>query len=193
MGSVIPAGFGQATINMEFTTGPSNPMAIVIGYSNANDQSPVQNAGIIVDEYGSNVFSGGAISNNVVCTGINVVQNPGGATAELGRLFSGSKGEPSLPPQVSYLIRKLSVVGGRGGRGRIYQPGPTTAHVEEGGQLNGEGLGLLNVGFAGWLTNLDSNSIPMHILHSVPGPAPVEVTALIADALVATQRRRLRQ
>lgn len=193
MGSVIPAGFGQAVMEFDFITGPSNPMAMVFGYENASDQSPNGNAAIIRDEYVSNVLNTDLIGNNVQLLRVNVVQNPGGASASAASGEAGNNGDPTLPPQVAYLIRKQSASGGRTGRGRFYQPGPPVGATAEGGTVDSTIRGQLEEAFNDWNFNLDSNSIPMVILHAEPSLlAPVLVTNLDVDVLLATQRRRLR-
>lgn len=192
MSLIIPDGFGQATLVFDFITGPSNPMNIVIGYENANDQSPFANATIINDEYESNVLVNSVISNNVMLLATEVLQNPGSASSEVSSGVTGNITLDSLPPQVAYLIHKETALGGRQHRGRIYQPGATVGNVLEGGTLHTAAITALNVGFTGWRVNLSSNSIPMVVLHSSVGTTPTEVEALQADAICATQRRRLR-
>lgn len=193
MGSEIPDGFGQATLEMDFVTGPSNPMACVIGYENASAQSPLTNAGIIRDEFVSNVLADTNTSNNVALLRVNVIQNPGGQTASSASNAVGANSDSTCPPQVAYLIRKSSATGGRTGRGRLYMPGVLFASITEGGSVQSGAITSLSDSFNEWNANLTSNSIPMVILHALGSVLPpVEVTGLQCDAIVATQRRRLR-
>jgi len=192
MALIIPDGFGQATLLFDFITGPSNPMAMVFGYSNGNDQSPLQNAIIVRDEYESNVLVGGGISNNVRLVSVDVQQNPGLGSASAPSVVTGDNQQQAMPPQVSFLIHKETAIGGRAHRGRFYQPGPTVQGVTEGGLIDPATFVALNVSFTGWRTNLNSNSIPMVILHSSAVLAPTPVEFVSCDSVVATQRRRLR-
>lgn len=189
---IIPDGFGQATLIFDFVTGPSNPMAVVFGYDNGNDQSPNGNAAIIRDEYQSNVLVSGHISDNVMLLGVVVLQNPGGSSALASSGNVGTDGGHALPPQVSYLVHKQTALGGREHRGRMYIPGPTIDQVTEGGTVDPEDLSSLGTAFEEFRFNLDSNSIPMVVLHSDALLAPTIVTNLEVDVLLATQRRRLR-
>lgn len=192
MSLIIPDGFGEAVIEFDFLAGASNPLAIVFGYINDGAQSAVQNATIIRDEFESNVMVSSAISNNIQMLRVSVLQNPGGVSAVVASAVTGPGGGSALAPNTSYLIRKSTALGGREGRGRIYMPGPMTSTVNEGGTLTVATITNLNTAFTAFNTNLGSNSIEMYLLHSAAVTAPSPVLSLSADALVATQRRRLR-
>jgi len=103
------------------------------------------------------------------------------------------------PQNVAFLIQKLSGMAGRRNRGRMYVPGVNEANVGPSGLLLGTEQSGLNTKLAAWCTTL-STSIGqcdgMAILHSTGlsgAPAPTMVNSLLCDALVATQRRRLRK
>lgn len=192
MGQVIPDGFGQATLNFDFITGPSNPMAMVFGYINDGAQAPSVNANFIRDSYIQHVMGSIVISNNVAFFGVDVLQNPGGQSGSATANFVGSEGNQSLPPQVAILVKKLTAQGGKKGRGRFYQPGITVVNVSEGGVLGAPAIANLNTAFTNWNTDLGSVSIEMYILHSEALTPPFAVTGFAVDPVVATQRRRIR-
>jgi hypothetical protein len=113
----------------------------------------------------------------------------------------GLESAAMLPPNVATLVKKRSSTGGRRGRGRTYIPWVTQeAAVDDVGRIDSTSLGVRQADATDWLTTLISGggvdpSTPMVILHDSSGagtePAPSVVTALVVDAVVATQRRRL--
>lgn len=102
----------------------------------------------------------------------------------------GLSGEPE-PPQVCFLIKKRTASGGRKNRGRLYLPGCETQNVDLNGSVTPAQQGNLNGAFMDHLDFLATNDSPMVILHG-DETAPTDVTSLLCDGVVATQRRRLR-
>lgn len=107
----------------------------------------------------------------------------------------GSAITTALPPNCAILARKSTGRGGRRGRGRLYIPWCTSeGNVDEAGVLTGSARNTINTALAAFLTALGVQTVPMVLLHSPgltsPG-APDVVTSLVADSLIATQRRRL--
>lgn len=124
-----------------------------------------------------------------------------------------------MPPNVAYLIRKVTSRGGRRGRGRWYLPGVQEAHVDNDGLLTSTIVGTYNTEFDEYLAALAATGtgseqpvIPL-LLHnnsstttrsSSPGsttvtvtqgalgPLPDIITDMTCEPRVATQRRRLR-
>lgn len=101
----------------------------------------------------------------------------------------------------SALVHKRSTRGGRRGRGRMYIPWclPTSG-VSEVGVITGAEVTRIQNGVNAWMAALSSGAGPLVLLHrpSNPGTAhpttpgvPNNVTAMVVDPLVGTQRRRL--
>jgi hypothetical protein len=105
----------------------------------------------------------------------------------------GSRTTASHPPQVQGLIKKLSVVAGRSGRGRIYIADMQEDQVSDAGAVDSSGLAKLQaiadaiMSMAG----IGSWGDPV-ILHTAAG-APIDITAMQPEGKVATQRRRFRR
>jgi len=189
--SVVPDGFGEVTINMDFVAGPSNPMAIVFGYSHAG-VNPSGHASVIANSLIASINTINVWSNNLLYLSVDAFENPGGVSGSATVGITGTAGEAALPPQVSVLIRKHTATGGAAGRGRMYWPGLTVAQVLEGGYIVGSSVVLMQEEFDDFLGSIAGADLPMHLLHGVGGPAPSLVTSLAVQVILATQRRRIR-
>lgn len=126
----------------------------------------------------------------------------------IGSAAAGAGGNAvvSPPPQVSYLAKKQTALGGRKNRGRTFFPWLSSINeIAESGQLSGAFIAGFQPRLTGALTDWTANSMVMvianktlaidpstgksYVTHIGMGP---EVTAWIAESLVGTQRRRLR-
>lgn len=111
-------------------------------------------------------------------------------------IVSGVGTGARLPQNCAVLVQKRSASGGRANRGRMYVPGTLgEASVSDAGAISPSNLTgqqdaftdlfeALDTGFGSFVTG-------MVVLHS-SALAPTPVTSLIVQALISTQRRRLR-
>jgi hypothetical protein len=139
------------------------------------------------------------MDSSVTTTGIRVSLGTDGAEdlvymAEYTTI-GGNSLSNALPPNCAVLARKTTARGGRRGRGRMYIPWCVAeTGVDEAGQIAGANRTPINTALAAFLTALGVNTVPMVLLHNpgltAPG-APNTVLTLVADPLIATQRRRL--
>lgn len=102
---------------------------------------------------------------------------------------TGGAGGAAGAAQVSTLVQKQTLTGGRKGRGRFFIPAVPEANVDPGGRLTAGTLATLEASGIAMLAALSADSIPMYLLHE-DVTAPYEVTELVPSAFVATQRRR---
>jgi len=107
-----------------------------------------------------------------------------------GAAQSGTRAGAATAPQVAYLMKKRTALGGRKHTGRMYLPGVTESEVDEAGLLTPGILNDLQVAGEGFLFDLGAMDTSMVILHT-DATAPTEVTALLPVNKVGTQRRRL--
>jgi hypothetical protein len=203
MALIIPVGFAQVTIPFLHTGSPREAV-ITFGVSSSawgGDYQGMCDAiltvwmGSLGNEQDSEVTIG-PVRASIGQDGGDPISAEGTATD------NGGRGQATLPSNVALLVKKASNVGGRRGRGRFYVPW-IIADGEAGdvGNIDGTALAAFNVDAANFRndlalgTGIDSEA-PMYILHDSSGsgtePAPSQVTALVVDPLVATQRRRLR-
>lgn len=104
---------------------------------------------------------------------------------------SGTAGGALVTPQVQSLIKKLSAAAGRHGRGRMYLPDIHDDQVNDSGGLDSTAIGNMDDIATQWMTLTDADAIllaPM-ILHN-DSTDPTEITAMVSELKVATQRRR---
>jgi len=103
-----------------------------------------------------------------------------------------------LPPNNTYLIKKTTAFAGRRFRGRMYIPYVSTNGVTQTGSLQSAEQTILVARASAILTALVAagpNASELSLLHAESAlsatPSPTPVAALTAEAVVATQRRRL--
>jgi hypothetical protein len=101
----------------------------------------------------------------------------------------------TLPPNTGYLIQKRTALGGREGRGRLTQMGVPEAEVDDVGALDAGYQSICASAWTDFVSQLVAEGgLPFsapRLLHN-SATAPTLITGIACDALVATQRRRLR-
>ena len=138
------------------------------------------------------------LQNTRVSLGTDTGEDIVGASPQLvGCTFSGA----SLPPNCASLVHKTTARGGRRGRGRMYIPWTiVAATVSEAGTIAASDVTRVQNAVNAWRAAVAGTVGPIVLLHrpsapevqppTTPGP-PNEVTGMLVDPLVATQRRRL--
>lgn len=133
------------------------------------------------------------VSSNIILTSVEMKIGPG----ESGPTFVAPTNEPGgasgsgMTPNVAYLFKKRTNLGGRKNRGRFYMPGVTESPVDSVGAIEAPTLAVLQTAANNFLADLAAADSPMVVLHN-DVTTPTEVSSLIVDPRVATQRRRLR-
>jgi hypothetical protein len=109
-------------------------------------------------------------------------------------LVTGLTAGSALPPNCAYLVRKLTDLGGRRARGRMFIPGVPEGTVGANGVLTGAGLTAVNTAVLALLTNLEGNAAVegLVLFHDTAPFTPTPITSLEAQSKIATQRRRMR-
>lgn len=195
MALVLPDGFGLATVHIR---GASSGRDCINVWGLDNNTSTAQeNAEALRDAYENTIMD--AITAGYVLSRVKVVQNDGGTytAGEASSTQPGGLAVASDPPQVSWLVKKITTAPGRAGRGRVYIPGVPELQTDGSGFITPSAvadmqtaLDAMMVGYAGGL---------LVLLHRDPlNPsdytfaAPTPILTLQAESQVATQRRRLR-
>lgn len=106
----------------------------------------------------------------------------------------GGNSNAQAPPNVAYLVRKQTALGGRAGRGRFYLPGVDESQIGPGGVLAGALIPTLQTAIDDFAADLATSFLIPVLLHGAGSPitTPTPITGLDLDSTVATQRRRLR-
>lgn len=203
MGVTIPVGHGQLTIPFNLT-GDDREMVVTFGFEDNSAISPDSIAEIFQTAwFGMNTMASSAISTAYSVGPCRVRVN-----RTLG-LFEGSAaatragtnaGIAPLPQNVALLVRKTTLRGGREGRGRLFLPPCTEneANVSATGDIGATAVTNWNTELEEFRVACETNSQPLELLHDVqPGdptpPTPDNITGLLMQRFVATQRNRLRR
>lgn len=199
---IIPNGFGQATLLFTGINIP-NGAAITWGFADVADDGADAAAEQFFDAWGAEVMT--SVSSGVHLTGCLAKLGPNdtGPSALFTGDTAGSLSADSAPPNVAYLIRKNTALGGRRGRGRCYQPGITEAGLFSDGVIASATLAAIQSDADSFFSGMSVVGYPLYLLHAdsvdengepIPGtaPPPTLITSLTVDPRVATQRRRLR-
>lgn len=197
MGVIAPEGFGIYSFSFQLAGRPS-PYAVTIGFQAAT--SAIVSTALPAIVTGMSIGTSAPWGAPDLITGYSFtgatasyMTETGPVTFDAATSVTGSRSGSPLPPNCAVIVRKFTTRGGRKGRGRMFLP---PFFVPE---TNVNGLGEMEIGYVTEATSMvnflrglmDTNSTPAVLLHS-DGSTPDAITATTAQALLATQRRRLR-
>lgn len=205
----IEAGYGQVTHHF---IGGAVPLgaAVTYGIRNDSDISAVGCASLARAAV-AGVVARLTDSVAMVRTSVKLGPNDTGSSGEhAGAAVNGASGTNAAPPNVAYLVTKVTLLGGRRGRGRMFFPGVEETGVNDGGLNDQAVIDAWTIALDDMLGLLAVSDIPMYLLHgpktewvliqgqprrvTVAGAIPTAtiVESLIFDARVASQRDRNR-
>jgi hypothetical protein len=197
----IPAGFAEATYRYTLAGDPQ-VMTVSVGVDHDGSVDAETLAGNLYVPMG--VWVGSAWGSDYALTGVSVVMNVGGVLTEgeVNVITPGVAATNHPVQNTALLIRKVSGLAGRANRGRWYMPPGRLAEVDVNnfGLIDAVDLAtiqgevdslLLDLETAGGVDNLVilHSEVPPGVPSIVP---PTEITNLVVEQTVATQRRRLR-
>lgn len=208
---VIPAGFAHVAVEMRMTGDPQ-PWYCTFGVDlPIGINSPLDQANGI--HYAWTITLGSLQSSlmtiNTVVLKIGQTDGPPTMAYSDRGAFTGAAAHNMLPQNCALLVDKLTALGGRRNRGRMYVPGILQeGHVDHIGGIDTnhytELTTAVNTFFlyisegieAGTdpLVEPEVDATPMVILHhdTVTPIAPTPVTSLRVQQVISTQRKRLR-
>lgn len=195
MSLIIPPGFSQALLKFSLAGDPEE-MVMTFGVDNeAPYTGDLSGAAAIRDKFLA-AFPASVISTSYTFRGCKLlVGQDGGPPAIYDSIvaITGTAALANLPQNCAVLVKKVTALGGRRGRGRMFMP-PMVLNegaVDANGMIDESNRDGVNDRWDTFLTGLG-----MVLLHDSLGagiePAPTPVTNLIVDGRIATQRRRLR-
>lgn len=202
----LPSGYGH--VNMLFQgAGAPKGAAVTFGVNQVG-LTATQVAQAVNDAWNGTLKSSTSTSLQLAGTRAKLGPMDVGPFAFVGSGTAGTRVGPLTSPNVTFLIRKNTGIGGRQGAGRIYWPGVAESDVGEGGVVIAGTVTSMQTAWTAFFTDLGTRLVPMVLLHShgaytklVDGQAsvvvvapklPTTVTGVTFDSTVATQRRRLR-
>jgi hypothetical protein len=192
----IPTGFGQINWIMGGLALPTEAQVTMGVDLTGFSGDAVDFADAAVDAWDT------AGVNGIQCTEVGLIRtlvkmgpDATGPSHERSSLIGGAVTATVVPPNVALLVRKITDLGGRAGRGRLYLPGLDEDEVNGQGTISG-GLASTAQGvFNALATALIGADLFPVVLHGEGSPitTPTPITSLSVDSTVATQRRRLRR
>ena len=200
MALVIPVGFADAAFQFR-RDGDPDPYVITFGVDVSNyggDYSLL--ATELVTEFYNSRFDG-VMSTDTTLSGVQLrIGQDGGDPLTLFYDFNavGTSGAAQLPQNSAILITKQTDRAGRTGKGRWFLPWIAEGACSNIGVVDPTYRGTVQTAafeFLNAMSNDMTFAAPMMLLHNVGAPGgttPTLVTALSANAVIATQRRRLR-
>lgn len=191
---LIPSGFAQA--NIQFTgAGVPHGAEVTIGLDHTGTgMTPTQVAQAVDNAY----FDAGIpllLADNVDETSILVKFGPNSTGPSVIEATNNpSSGPGQAAPQLAWLVRKVTALGGRAGRGRLYWPGLPEAAVGETGIIVSASVVAMQTAMDTFLSELQGAGLPPVVLHAEGSPlsTPTPITDFVVQSLCATQRRRVR-
>lgn len=191
----IPAGYAQVNVRFTGTPVPNGAeitFGVAIGEKNTADEvwtsvhAALQSSAFI-HPFTSNMTATSAL--------VKLGPNIDGQMQEFPMHIEGLATTEGLSPNTALLARKGGALGGRMNQGRMFIPGVPEGAATNDGRLSSGFLGAVQDGLDALVSDLRDNGVEMVILHSVQQSdrPPVSVLTLTAQAVLATQRRRLRR
>lgn len=206
MNVYLPADFAHCLLGFTGTAAPTGA-AITFGVGDtAGNTSPTAIATTIISLWGTHIDS--LTSNQLTFSSCRVKKGPmeDGPFAELATANVGGQSGDSTQPNTTWLVRKITNLGGKMGQGRMYVPGVGDSIIDQGGTITSANRTSYEAAWSAFFAAINSAGYPMMLLHTfgdyvnskgqtvvVPARGPSQVTALTVDSKVATQRRRLRR
>lgn len=192
---LIPDGYAQANLRFSGTALPTGA-EVVLGLNvEVGPSTPLEVAEEVALAWaaGMNTLQ----TNQVTLSSVLVKFGPTstGPSAEFGCNIPGTVSNPTAPPNVTFLVKKLTPNGGRQGQGRMYVPGVGEGFINQDGLIDATQLTTWRTQVDGFLGDLTAGGLVPALLHAEGSPisAPYLVTSFFLDNKVATQRRRLRR
>lgn len=192
---IIPTGFGQVAYRVKLLDDPE-PMISTVGLDMSTaDPDPETAAADLLEQWqgafpAANTFSQYTLDSVVIRIG-NGTSTPG--VVEVNSPQAGTAVGNPLPQNCTLLVRKLSTMGGRRGRGRMYVPPYMLAeeNVNANGVITSVSRATRQAEVDAWLGGT-YGFVLLHASGISSTPSPTPITSFVVDARIATQRRRLR-
>ena len=192
--TIVPAGFAQVNWKMG-GTGLPNGAEVTLGFDVSGYAGDPDTLGALavtqwVNEVGTITPSSIILNSVLVKFGPDLT----GPSAEVSAGDPGTGGGAQTAPNTAWLVHKVTALGGRAGRGRMYWPGVQESEVDAAGNLSAAFVSGAQTNMTAMLAAFTLvDAIPV-VLHGEISPitTPTPITVLRVDGRAATQRRRLR-
>jgi hypothetical protein len=195
--TVIPPGFGQAVIHMSVVGSPRE-MLMTFGFE------PVStDPGAHAFEIHTALTAAGrpmtsaSIATGYSYRGVSVTEMSltGPVIGNFEANVVGSAATPPPPSNCAVLVRKRTTEGGRRNRGRMFIPPFQVSEggVDQAGVIQAATVTAIATSWNAFWNALTTAALPQFLLHSEGPFTPTAIVGYEYQALLATQRRRMRR
>lgn len=191
----IPFDYGQVNWKFEGVALPTGA-EVTCGFWHHNFPGTVADcAEALYGVWLDNILPHQSSSLTLVSALVKYGPNEDGAAFEFFDSTPGGGSSEMAPPNLGLLVTKVTIVGGRKGRGRMFIPGLTEGDVNPGGSINGATVTAWSDDLENMRDDMTGLNLPARLLHGVydPQPAPYSIEQFAVSSTAATQRRRLRR
>lgn len=196
---IVPDGFAHVRLIWSLTNDPEE-MISTFGLENQANLGAEALAEYVYDCYTAS-FDAADLSSSYTFEGVSVTLGPqpgDGPTGEFRNPVPGTSAQLRPPSNLAVLVRKVTALGGRRNRGRMFLPAGFVAegNVDERGFLAAPLVAAIQADMDEFYEALTQGAldyvIPV-ILHAEAPATPTQITSFSVQTLSATQRRRMRR
>lgn len=200
MPKIVPPGFADVTL-IWTQTGDNEPFFSTFGVELAAGVTDPVAVANNVNGIWQSAWTPASMSNQGVFVGTRVTLGSDGpdpgATGESLVNVAGTSSSAHLPSNCAALSRKITSLGGRRNRGRMFLPSLylNEGNVDQNGIIAGAALTSMRTQQDAFLTGLQGSALidNMVIFHSAAPATPTPVIDVTIEQKIATQRRRMRR
>jgi hypothetical protein len=188
---IIPQFFSQVNVKFSGAAAPLG-MECTFGLRNPSEVAPGTLATSIIAAWVARWLP---VQTGLITLASVLVKNgpnDTGAQAEVASGQPGTAAVSGVPPNVALLVNKVTAVGGRKGRGRMFVPGILEANVDAGGIISGGSISTYITACVNFLTDLTTSGRTMVLLHADAATPPYDLVSLSPSTKVGTLKGRLR-
>ena len=189
---MIPSGFGEISV-VHSGAGVEGQALWSVGFDNNAGSTAAEVAELFSDALVAQGYLD-LISSSAAIDFVRVKLGPDatGPSAEFADGQTGTVGGEAAPPSVAALVHKITPLGGRKGRGRLFIPCLAEASLGNAGLITVSWRSAAQTMFDTIGGAMALASLPLMLLHT-DATSPTAIEAFSVDQRVATQRRRLRR
>lgn len=190
----VPAGFVEITYRQR-ALGGDGIVANVVAVDNTS-VVPSDGAEAIADAWRDNLMP--VLGSNLLLDGVTLRAGQGSGDPLVYEFDYSSPvagGDPGItaPPNVAYLVRKNTNLGGRRHRGRMYICGVLADELTSAADISTGQQTALSTAIDAWVAEVEALSwVGTMVLLHADGSTPTPITSWALQSKVATQRTRLR-
>lgn len=197
MGVEVPVGFGQCVFRFATVSGTDESL-VTLGFEPPDELAEV--AAFEINKAWTDPgrpFIAASICSSwrYLGTRVTLVTESGPLLAEEPMSLIGTGAETALPPNVAILVNKITALGGRRNRGRMFFPPfyPPESIIDSGGLIQTGVVAAMQSALTSARGAMVTAGYPPFLFHSAAPFTPAAIVALQLQGRVATQRRRLRR